>query len=34
MAALMMSGMCASVQAELDALFGALGSSGGRTRAV
>ncbi|SHJ78629.1 hypothetical protein SAMN05192548_10311, partial [Paraburkholderia terricola] len=26
MAALMMSGMCASVQAELDALFGALGS--------
>ncbi|MFM0387421.1 transposase, partial [Paraburkholderia dipogonis] len=34
MAALMMSGMCASVQTELDALFGALGSSGGRTRAV
>ncbi|WP_133661257.1 IS4 family transposase [Paraburkholderia sp. BL10I2N1] len=34
MAALMMSGMCASVQAELDALFGALDERGGRTRAV
>lgn len=34
MAALMMSGMCASVQTELDALFGALGSHDGRTRAV
>ncbi|MFM0674593.1 IS4 family transposase [Paraburkholderia sediminicola] len=34
MAALMMSGMCASVQAELDALFGQLGDSGTRSRAV
>ena len=34
MAALMMSGMCASVQTELDALFSTLGNSGGRTRAV
>lgn len=34
MAALMMSGMCASVQAELDELFGALNGSGTRTRAV
>jgi hypothetical protein len=34
MAALMMSGMCASVQAELDDLFGALGDNGGRVRAV
>ena len=34
MAALMMSGMCASVQAELDELFGALNGSGARTRAV
>ena len=34
MAALMMSGMCASVQTELDALFGALGEHGGRSRAV
>lgn len=34
MAALMMSGMCASVQAELDALFGALGGHDGRHRAV
>jgi Transposase DDE domain len=34
MAALMMSGMCASVQAELDALSGALGNSGSRTRTV
>ncbi|MDR3454579.1 MAG: IS4 family transposase, partial [Rhodoferax sp.] len=34
MAALMMSGMCTSVQAELDALFGALGERGGRTRTV
>lgn len=32
MAALMMSGMCASVQTELDALFGALQERGGRTR--
>ncbi|SDR20988.1 hypothetical protein SAMN05443245_3575 [Paraburkholderia fungorum] len=29
MAALMMSGMCASLQAELDALFGALEGRGG-----
>lgn len=34
MAALMMSGMCSSVQTELDALFGVLGHSGVRTRAV
>jgi hypothetical protein len=34
MAALMMSGMCASVQAELDTLFGALGGHGGRHRGV
>ncbi|TXC88270.1 IS4 family transposase [Paraburkholderia azotifigens] len=34
MAALMMPGMCASVQAELDALFGALDKRGGQTRAV
>lgn len=34
MAALMMSGMCASVQAELDQLFGALGGDGERVRAV
>ena len=34
MAALMMSGMCASVQAEPDELFGALNGSGARTRAV
>ena len=34
MAALMMSGMCASVQAELDELFGALDDSGGRVRAL
>jgi hypothetical protein len=34
MAALMMSGMCASVQAELDGLFGQLGNSGTRSRAV
>jgi Transposase DDE domain len=34
MAALMMSGMCASVQAELDGLFGQLGDSGTRSRAV
>jgi hypothetical protein len=30
----MMSGMCASVQAELDGLFGELGGRGVRTRAV
>ncbi|HXZ10511.1 MAG TPA: hypothetical protein VEI25_20865 [Paraburkholderia sp.] len=34
MAALMMSGMCASVQTELDALFSALDRGGARTRAV
>lgn len=34
MAALMMSGMCASVQAELDQLFGALDDAGRRVRAV
>lgn len=34
MAALMMSGMCASVQAELDGLFGELGERGVRTRGV
>lgn len=34
MAALMISGMCASVQAELDALFGTLDGRGGRRRAV
>ena len=34
MAALMLSGMCASLQAELDALFGALEGRGGRRRAV
>jgi hypothetical protein len=34
MAALMMSGMCASVQAELDQLFGALDDAGRRMRAV
>jgi hypothetical protein len=34
MAALMMSGMCASVQAELDGLFGELDGRGVRTRAV
>jgi hypothetical protein len=34
MAALMMSGICASVQAELDGLFGQLGDSDARTRAV
>jgi hypothetical protein len=34
MAALMMSGMCASVQTELDTLFGALGERGTRARAV
>ena len=34
MAALMMSGMCASVQTELDALFSALDQGVGRTRAV
>jgi hypothetical protein len=31
-AALMMSGMCASVQAELDQLFGALGGDSQRAR--
>ncbi|MFP3590253.1 transposase, partial [Paraburkholderia sp. SIMBA_055] len=34
MAALMMSGMCASVQAELDQLFGTLGGQSQRVRAV
>jgi hypothetical protein len=34
LAALMMSGMCASVQAEPDGLFGELGGRGVRTRAV
>ncbi|MFM0610264.1 hypothetical protein PQR05_37885 [Paraburkholderia sediminicola] len=34
MAALTMSGMCTSAQAKLDALFGALGDGGGRTRTV
>ncbi|MFM0441607.1 hypothetical protein PQQ84_34790 [Paraburkholderia strydomiana] len=34
MAALMMSGMCASVQAELDGLFGELGERAVRTRGV
>jgi hypothetical protein len=34
MAAMMMSAMCTSVQAELDSLFGTLADSGTRTRAV
>jgi hypothetical protein len=34
MAAMMMSAMCTSVQAELDSLFGTLGDNGARTRAV